>query len=51
VPITVPAADDDTHCKPLLNLAQQPVKPGVQGAAGTASQPARQAASKADPSR
>ena len=51
VPITVPAADDDTHCKPLLNLAQQPVKPGVQGAAGTASQPARQAASKTDPSR
>ena len=46
VPITVPAADDDTHCKPLLDLAKQPVKPGAQGAAGTASQPARQAASR-----
>ena len=45
VPITVPAADDDTHCKPLLDLGKQPVKPGAQGAAGTASQPARQAAS------
>jgi uncharacterized protein involved in outer membrane biogenesis len=44
VPITVPAADDDTHCKPLLDLAQQPVKPGAQGAAGTSSQPARRAA-------
>lgn len=51
VPLTVPAADDDTYCKPLLNLAQQPVKAGAQGAAGTASQPARQAASKAAPSR
>ena len=51
VPITVPAADDDTHCKPLLDLGKQPVKPGVQGAAGTASQPARQAASKAAPAR
>lgn len=50
VPITVPAADDDTRCKPLLSLGQQPVKPGAQGAnaaASTASQPARQAASKA----
>ncbi|MFN7154346.1 MAG: AsmA family protein [Acidovorax sp.] len=46
VPITVPAADDDTHCKPLLDLAKQPVKPGAQGAAGTASQPARQATSR-----
>ncbi|MFN4118809.1 AsmA family protein [Acidovorax sp.] len=44
VPITVPAADDDTHCKPLLDLAQQPVKPGSKGAAGTASQAARRAA-------
>lgn len=49
VPITVPAADDDTHCKPLLDLGRQPVKAGPQGAAGTASQPARQAASKAAP--
>ena len=51
VPITVPAADDDTHCKPLLDLGRQPVKPGAQGAAGTASQPARQAASQAAPAR
>ena len=51
VPITVPAADDDTHCKPLLDLGKQPVKSGAQGAAGTASQPARQAASKAAPAR
>ena len=51
VPITVPAADDDTHCRPLLDLGKQPVKPGAQGAAGTASQPARQAASKAAPAR
>lgn len=51
VPITVPAADDDTHCKPLLDLGQQPVKSGAQGAAGTASQAARQAASKAAPAR
>lgn len=28
LPITVPAADDDTDCKPLLNLAQKPVRPG-----------------------
>lgn len=26
LPVTVPAADDDTHCKPLLNLATAPVK-------------------------
>lgn len=51
VPITVPAADDDTHCKPLLDLGQQPVKSGAQGAAGTASQPARQAARNAAPAR
>ena len=51
VPITVPAADDDTHCKPLLDLGKQPVKPGAQGAAGTASQRARQAASQAAPAR
>jgi uncharacterized protein involved in outer membrane biogenesis len=51
VPITVPAADDDTHCKPLLDLGRQPVKPGAKGAAGTASQPARQAASRAAPAR
>ncbi len=44
VPVTVPAGDDDTHCKPLLDLAKQPVKPGAQGAAGTASRSARQAA-------
>lgn len=49
VPITVPAADDDTHCKPLLDLGKQPVKAGAQGASGAASQPARQAASKAAP--
>jgi uncharacterized protein involved in outer membrane biogenesis len=46
VPVTVPAADDDTYCKPLLDLAREPVKPGAQGAAGTASEPARRAASK-----
>lgn len=46
VPVTVPAADDDTYCKPLLDLAKEPVKPGAQGAAGTASEPARRAASK-----
>jgi uncharacterized protein involved in outer membrane biogenesis len=51
VPITVPAADDDTHCKPLLDLGKQPVKAGPQGAAGKASQPARQAARKAAPAR
>ena len=51
VPITVPAADDDTHCKPLLDLGKQPVQAGARGAAGTASQPARQAASKAAPAR
>ena len=49
VPLTVPAADDDTHCKPLLDLGKQPVKAGAKGAAGTESQPARQAASKAAP--
>ncbi len=32
IPITVPAADDDTHCKPLLTLAKQPVKSGNAGA-------------------
>ncbi len=46
IPVTVPGADDDTHCKPLLDLAREPVKPGSQGAAGTSSQVARQAASK-----
>lgn len=46
VPITVPAADDDTHCKPLLDLATEPVKPGQAGASGAASQPARNAASR-----
>ncbi|WP_100412528.1 AsmA family protein [Acidovorax sp. 69] len=52
VPVTVPAAEDNTPCKPLLDLAQEPVKPGYQGAAGTASQPARRAASgMADPAR
>lgn len=52
VPITVPAADDDTHCKPLLDLAQQPVKPGAQGAAGIASRAARRAAGgTSDPAR
>ncbi|UCV01466.1 AsmA family protein [Acidovorax radicis] len=47
VPVTVPAGDDDTHCKPLLTLAKEPVKPGSEGAAGTASQAARKAAKKA----
>lgn len=47
LPITVPAADDDTHCKPLLDLGRQPVKPGVQGAIGKKSAPARRAASAA----
>lgn len=51
IPITVPAADDDTYCKPLLDLAKEPVKPGAQGAAGTASEPARRAASKPGPAR
>lgn len=51
IPITVPAADDDTYCKPLLDLAKEPVKPGAQGAAGTASQPARDAASRQRPAR
>lgn len=46
IPVTVPAADDDTYCKPLLDLAKEPVKPGAEGAAGTASEPARRAASK-----
>lgn len=46
VPITVPAADDDTHCKPLLDLGRQPVQPGAKGAAGADSQPARRAASQ-----
>lgn len=46
VPITVPAADDDTHCKPLLDLGRQPVQAGAKGAAGTDSQPARRAASQ-----
>lgn len=47
VPVTVPAGDDDTHCKPLLDLAKEPVKPGVEGAKGKASQPARRAARQA----
>lgn len=47
VPVTVPAGDDDTHCKPLLTLAKEPVKSGSEGAAGTASQAARKAAKKA----
>ena len=51
VPVTVPAGDDDTHCKPLLTLAKEPVKAGNEGAAGTASQPARRAARKAAPAR
>lgn len=46
IPITVPAADDDTYCKPLLDLAKEPVKSGAKGAAGTDSQPARRAASQ-----
>ncbi|MBY0412501.1 MAG: AsmA family protein [Burkholderiaceae bacterium] len=41
LPVTVPAADDDTHCKPLLNLATAPVKSGSQGASGAATQAAR----------
>ncbi|WP_428000112.1 AsmA family protein [Acidovorax sp.] len=51
IPVTVPAADDDTYCKPLLDLAKEPVKPGAEGAAGTASQPARDAASRQRPAR
>ena len=51
VPVTVPAGDDDTHCKPLLTLAKEPVKAGSEGAAGTASQPARRAARKAAPAQ
>ncbi|MDZ7866764.1 AsmA family protein [Acidovorax sp.] len=51
LPVTVPAADDDTYCKPLLDLAKEPVKPGAQGAAGTTSQPARDAASRQRPAR
>lgn len=46
LPVTVPAADDDTHCKPLLDLGRQPVQPGAKGAAGTDSQSARRAASQ-----
>ncbi|MBU1818786.1 MAG: AsmA family protein [Gammaproteobacteria bacterium] len=46
IPITVPAADDDTYCKPLLDLAKEPVQSGAKGAAGTDSQPARGAASR-----
>ncbi|MGV3682140.1 MAG: AsmA family protein [Acidovorax sp.] len=46
VPVTVPAADDDTYCKPLLDLGKAPVKPGAEGAAGAATEPARRAASK-----
>lgn len=46
VPVTVPAADDDTYCKPLLDLGRQPVQSGAKGAAGTDSQPARSAASQ-----
>lgn len=44
IPITVPAADDDTYCKPLLDLGTKPVKPGAAGASGKASQAARDAA-------
>lgn len=47
VPITVPAADDDTYCKPLLTLAQKPVKSGAHGAASKASQTTRKATSQA----
>ncbi|MFN3436799.1 MAG: AsmA family protein [Acidovorax sp.] len=46
LPVTVPAADDDTYCKPLLDLGRQPVQSGAKGAAGTDSQPARRAASQ-----
>ncbi len=46
LPVTVPAADDDTYCKPLLDLGRQPVQPGAKGAAGTDSQSARRAASQ-----
>lgn len=51
VPVTVPAGDDDTHCKPLLTLAKEPVKAGSEGAAGKASQPARRAARKSAPAQ
>ena len=33
VPLTVPSADDDTLCQPLLAKAQKPVKPGAKGSA------------------
>lgn len=32
VPVTVPAADDDTYCKPLLDLAKAPPRAGRAGA-------------------
>jgi uncharacterized protein involved in outer membrane biogenesis len=50
LPITVPAADDDTYCKPLLDLATKPVKSGAAGASGKASQRERDAAA-GQPSR
>jgi uncharacterized protein involved in outer membrane biogenesis len=46
IPITVPAADDDTYCKPLLDLGTKPVKPGAAGASGKASQAERDAATR-----
>ena len=33
IPLTVPAADDDTYCKPLLDLARKPPTAGKPGAA------------------
>ncbi|WP_440111670.1 AsmA family protein [Acidovorax sp. BL-A-41-H1] len=46
IPITVPAADDDTYCKPLLDLGTKPVKPGAAGASGKASQAERDAVTR-----
>ncbi|WP_083235504.1 AsmA family protein [Acidovorax sp. RAC01] len=46
IPVTVPAAEDDTYCKPLLDLGTQPVKPGAAGASGKASQAQRDAVTR-----
>lgn len=35
VPLTVPAADDDARCAPLLAQASAPARSGLAGAAGT----------------
>lgn len=46
IPITVPAADDDTYCKPLLALGTKPVKSGATGASGKGSQAERDAVTR-----